>query len=101
MPEYPEIFRVRQTFDRPVVEDIPAEVEAQLASLTLGKKVLSGQTVAITAGSRGVANIAIIIKAIVDHLKGLGAKPFIVPAMGSHGGGTPEGQTQIINDYTV
>ena len=101
MSEYPEIFRVRQTFDRPLVEDIPAEVDAQLSSLALGPKVQPGQTVAITAGSRGVANIHIIIKAIVDHFKGLGAAPFIVPAMGSHGGGTPEGQRQIIEDYGV
>ena len=101
MPEFPDIFRVRQHFERPLVDDIPAEVAAQLSSLDLGKKVQPGETVAITAGSRGIANIHLIIKAIVDHFKGLGAEPFIVPAMGSHGGGTAEGQTQIINDYGI
>lgn len=101
MPLYPKIFRLRQHFERPLVEDIPAEVDTQLATLSLGQKIKPGHTVAITAGSRGIANIAVIIKAIVDHLKGFGAEPFIVPAMGSHGGGTAEGQTQIINDYGV
>lgn len=56
---------------------------------------------AITAGSRGIANIAEIIRAIVDHFKQLGAKPFIVPAMGSHGGGTDEGQRQVIESYGI
>ncbi|MCB1121678.1 MAG: DUF2088 domain-containing protein [Verrucomicrobiae bacterium] len=101
MPDYPEIFRVRQNFERPLVQDIPGTVDAELSRLALAKKVQPGQTVAITAGSRGVANIKVIIKAIVDHFKGLGAKPFIVPAMGSHGGGTPEGQRQIIEDYGI
>jgi hypothetical protein len=95
MSQYPNIFRV------PVVEDIPGEVSRQLSSLNLGKKVQPGQTVAITAGSRGIANIHLIIKAVVDHFKGLGAKPFIVPAMGSHGGGTPAGQREIIEGYGI
>ncbi|MCZ6673565.1 MAG: lactate racemase domain-containing protein [Verrucomicrobia bacterium] len=101
MAEYPQIFRVRQSFERPKVEDIPADVEFQLSRLSLSEKVKPGQTVAITAGSRGIANIDIIIKGIVDHFKNLGAEPFIVPAMGSHGGGTPEGQRQIIESYGV
>src|SRR5688572_2330080 len=99
MSRYPEIFRVRQTFEGPRVLDIPAEVEAQLARLTLRERVKPGETVAITAGSRGIANLHLVIKAVVDHLKRLGASPFIVPAMGSHGGGTPEGQRKIIEGY--
>lgn len=101
MPDYPQIFRVRQTFERPQVTDIPGEVASQLASLSLQKSVKPGQSVAITAGSRGIANIQLVIKAIVDHFKDLGAKPFIVPAMGSHGGGTAEGQQEIIEGYGI
>ncbi len=101
MSEYPQIFRVRQTFERPLVEDIPAEVEAQLRRLSLHKRLQPGQTVAITAGSRGIAHIATIIKAVVDHFKRLGAAPFIVPAMGSHGGGTAAGQREILAGYGV
>jgi lactate racemase-like protein len=98
---FPRMLRLRQSFDAPRVNDIPGEVERQLATLRLERAVRSGQTVAITAGSRGIANIAIIIKAVCDHVRRLGAKPVIIPAMGSHGGGTPAGQRQIIEGYGV
>ena len=101
MSEYPEIFRIRQKFDRPVIEDVAGEVESQLARLNLGGSIQPGQSVAISAGSRGIANIHIIIKSIVDHLKGLGAEPFIVPAMGSHGGATAQGQQGIVEGYGI
>jgi hypothetical protein len=92
---------VRQNFDAPRVADVAAEVAAQLATLRLGERIRPGQSVAITAGSRGIANIKHITKAIVDHVKSLGALPFIVPAMGSHGGGTTEGQLQVLASYGV
>jgi len=101
MSQYPLLFRVRQSFDAKRVENIPVTVENELRRLEFGDKIKAGQTVAITAGSRGVANIAVIIKAAVDHFKSLGAKPFIVPAMGSHGGGTAEGQRELIEGYGI
>jgi len=72
-----------------------------LATLNLGQRIRAGQSVAITAGSRGVAHIDQIIRASVDHIKSLGGVPFIVPAMGSHGGGTAAGQTQILEHYGI
>ncbi len=101
MSDYPKIFRVRQKKERPQVDDVAGEVERHLASLDLAKKVKPGQSVAITAGSRGIANIHTIIKTVVDHLKRLGLEPFIVPAMGSHGGGTAEGQRRILEGYDI
>jgi hypothetical protein len=103
MSQYPLIFRVRQSFDSPAlpVSQIPTTVAAELSRLDLGQSVKPGQTVAITAGSRGIANIALVIKAAVEHFKSLGAQPFIVPAMGSHGGGTAEGQRGLIEGYGV
>src|SRR5688572_27280073 len=101
MSNYPRIFRVRQTFESQIVADIPATVEAELRSLNLAAKVKPGHSVAITGGSRGVNNIAIILKAVVDHAKSLGLQPFIVPAMGSHGGGTAEGQIGVLEGYGV
>lgn len=103
MSQYPLIFRVRQSFESPTlpVEQIASTVAAELTRLNLGQTVKPGQSVAITAGSRGVANIALIIKAAVAHFQSLGAKPFIVPAMGSHGGGTAEGQQGLIEGYGV
>jgi hypothetical protein len=95
------MYRVRQNFDVTQLDDIPAAVESTLARLDLKSAVKPGETVAITAGSRGIANIAVIIKAAVDHFKALGAVPFIVPAMGSHGGGTAEGQREIIEEYGI
>ena len=99
--QFPQMLRVRQKFNNPRVTDIPGEVESQLRSLSLGRKVSPGQTVAITVGSRGIANIDIITKAIVQHFQRLGAVSFIVPAMGSHGGGTAEGQRAIVEGYGI
>lgn len=95
------MFRVRQRFESRRVENVAAETQQQLAKLRLGDRIARGQTVAITAGSRGIANIAAITRAIVDHVKQLGGVPFIVPAMGSHGGGTAEGQTKILAGYGI
>ncbi len=98
---FPRMLRVRQKFDAPRVEDIAAEVDDQLDRLQLDQVVQPGQSVAITAGSRGIANIAVITKAICDHVKKLGGVPVIVPAMGSHGGGTAEGQQEILEGYGI
>ena len=98
---FPRMMRIRQTFEAERLADVAGEVARQLESLDLGRKVRPGQTVAITAGSRGIANIAPITRAICRHVEGLGAIPVIIPAMGSHGGGTAEGQREIIESYGV
>lgn len=98
---YPRVFRVRQTFERPLVADVAATVRAELTRIGVGQCVQPGQTVAITAGSRGITNIAVMLKATVDFFRAAGAQPFIVAAMGSHGGGTPEGQRAILTNYGV
>ncbi len=96
---YPKLLRIRQQFERPRVEDIPATVAAELEKLNLARTIRPGHTVALTAGSRGIANIPLILRSVAQHLKKIGAKPFLVPAMGSHGGGTPEGQRKILESY--
>jgi len=98
---FPTIFRIRQQFDASRVDDVPGEVGRQLAKLSLGSRVRPGQSVAITVGSRGIANLAEIVCAAVRFLQGLGLAPFIVPAMGSHGGGTAEGQRALVESYGV
>jgi uncharacterized protein (DUF362 family) len=97
----PRMYRVRQTFERPLVKDIRGTVGSELKKLSLEKNIKPGQRVAITAGSRGVANMASILKATVDHLKSLGARPFIFPAMGGHGGATAEGQLSLLAHYQI
>jgi len=93
------MFRVKQTFRGPTVENVPDAVRSALGRLAL--PVQAGQSVALTVGSRGVVNIDRIVRATVDHLKSLGARPFIIPAMGSHGGGTEEGQRSVLEHYGV
>lgn len=80
---------------------MPAEVASQLSGLKLRSRIKTGDSVAITAGSRGIDGLPRILAAVVGHLKSLGASPFIVPAMGSHGGGTAEGQRQVLAGYGV
>ena len=99
--DFPEMFRIRQKFKDPKIDHLTDEVKTQLSRLNLKTKVRPGQTVAITAGSRGITGINHILKAIVDHFKELKTRPFIVPAMGSHGGGTAQGQRQIIESYGI
>lgn len=101
MPTYPQMFRIRQHFDAPRVDDIASTVRDEIAKINPSSVIKPGQTVAITAGSRGVANIDTVIKTIVKEMKAIGAVPYIVPAMGSHGGGTAEGQTQVLAGYGI
>ena len=99
--ELPEMALVEQKFDPQRIENVPACVAQEMANLNLGAKVKAGDSVAITGGSRGVANIDIIIKTIADELKKLGAAPFIFPAMGSHGGATAEGQIKVLANLGI
>lgn len=97
----PDVALVRRQFSTEHIEDVAGEVRKELARVDLAGRVKPGQRIAMTAGSRGVANIAIILKSIADELKRAGAQPFIVPAMGSHGGATAEGQIELIAEYGV
>lgn len=96
MESLPRFFRVRQHFPAPRVDDIPGRVLEQLHSKAILQRVKPGETVAITAGSRGIANIPKIIRAAVDAVKTVGGIPYVVPAMGSHGGATAEGQKALL-----
>jgi hypothetical protein len=98
---YPNMYRLCQRFEGPAIHDIPATVAAELARAGVAATVKPGQTVALTAGSRGMANIATIVKATAEYLKAIGAKPFIIPAMGSHGGGTADGQLDVLRHYDI
>src|SRR6516164_4004810 len=95
------MLRLCQEFDRPKVENLPVAIRSVLEKLDLGKTIRSGQSVALTAGSRGIANIPLVLKSVAQHLRDLGARPFLVPTMGSHGGGTAEGQVGVLNSYGI
>ncbi|MFC1717250.1 lactate racemase domain-containing protein [Candidatus Poribacteria bacterium] len=99
---YPKMIKIKQNFKAPpAITDIEQEVHDQLSKPDLMSAVKPGDSVAITAGSRGIANMHLILKAIVGELKAVGALPFIIPAMGSHGGATAEGQAEVLRHYKI
>jgi hypothetical protein len=98
---YPKMIGIRQEFERPRVDDIALAVRQELEKLNLGARIKPDQSVALTAGSRGIANIPVILRAVVQFLKQLGARPFLVPAMGSHAGGIAEGQRRLLESYGI
>ena len=99
----PPMLRIRQIFDDAHIpaEEIPAVIRRQLNRPEIINTIPAGGEVAITAGSRGIANIPVILRAIADFVKERGAVPFLVPAMGSHGGATAEGQRSILESYGI
>jgi hypothetical protein len=97
LPELPPLTRIRLRFDRPAVQDPPAELRRQLDAS--GVRFGKGEQIAVTAGSRGIANIAALTKELIDWLKTQEAEPFLFPAMGSHGGATAEGQRKVLEKY--
>ncbi|MDP6904461.1 MAG: lactate racemase domain-containing protein, partial [Verrucomicrobiota bacterium] len=95
----PRMLRVRQEFPQSTPLKIPASVAEQISRVQ--DRLVPGTRVALTVGSRGIANIRGIVLAVLGELKAAGVEPFIVPAMGSHGGATPEGQKRILADYGI
>ena len=94
-----QLLKIRQRFDRTRLEDPSAVLQQQL--FRLDGIVRPGARIAIAAGSRGIDHLVPIIKAVSDYVKTRGAHPFIVPAMGSHGGATAEGQAAILKEYGI
>ena len=84
---YPKMYRIRQHFSDKKIDDMKSEVFSQFDSIGLREKIHAGAEIGVTCGSRGINNIDKIVKATVDYVKAAGGRPFIVPAMGSHGGG--------------
>ena len=100
MMNLPQMGRIRQHFDRTRVADIRKSVLAELQQFSW-EQIQPGNSVALAAGSRGIANIAEIIKAAVEFFKSLDARPFVFPAMGSHGGATAEGQVAVLAELGI
>lgn len=95
----PLMVKLRRDYDRTCILDIEARVRAEVMAKM--PRLAAKARVAVATGSRGIAHIDRIVKATVDALKELGYSPFIVPAMGSHGGATAEGQRQTIESYGI
>jgi hypothetical protein len=99
--KFSRLLRVRQHFPDRRIADIAGTVREELSRVGLGAHLARGSRVAIGVGSRGIANIATIVRAIVDWWKAQGMQPFIFPAMGSHGAATAEGQADVLAHYGI
>ena len=97
----PELIPVRQRFPRPRIEDPGAEFSARLRAAGVLERVKAGQNIAVAVGSRGVVNQPLLVRLLVAELKKQGARPFIVPSMGSHGGASAEGQERMLADLGI
>jgi hypothetical protein len=98
---YSKMYRIRQILDVPKVDDIEETVSRELESIEIGSLIKAGLHIAITAGSRGIPGIERILRHLVRLLRENGAKPFLIPAMGSHGSGTAEGQLEILETLNI
>ena len=94
--QFPKMIRVQQQFNRQKVLNLSDQLSKQIKDLSPELNIKPGQTVAIACSSRGLVNYPEIVRATVDNLKALGLEPFLVPAMGSHGAGTAEGQERVL-----
>jgi hypothetical protein len=95
------LLAVEQRFDAPRVDDVAAAARAALDQSGLLERIAPGASVAVGVGSRGIANLPLIVRAVIDHLRAAGAAPFVFPAMGSHGGATAEGQRMLLAELGV
>lgn len=97
----PRMVRARQSYERPVLAGPERELLARLRGSGVLAKVRSGMSIAIGVGSRGISNQPLLVRALVAELKAAGAQPFIIPAMGSHGGATAEGQKSMLEEMGI
>ena len=97
----PQMHAVRQTFLKPRLDRLEEHIEKELYKDAVSKKIKPGAKVAVAVGSRGIRNIDKIVRSVIEQIKNLGGVPFIVSAMGSHGGGTPNGQREVLRSYKI
>ena len=96
----PEMVTIHQKYDDQQITDVKGHMERQLDKLP-DHESFKGKRICITVGSRGIPSLDIMVRTMCDKLKAWGAQPFIIPAMGSHGGGVAEGQTEMLAGYNI
>ena len=101
MENLPKIFKIKQKVDAPRLENIEKRINGLLDQFGLSQKVKKGERIALTAGSRGIKDKPKVLEILASRLKELGALPFIVPCMGSHGGATAEGQIEVLESLGI
>jgi hypothetical protein len=98
---FPKMAKIRQYFEVESLKDIPTVITDQFTKIKADEKIKPGMEIAITVGSRGISNIPTIVRSVAEEIKKRGATPFIIPAMGSHGGATAEGQIEVLDGLGV
>jgi hypothetical protein len=99
LPDLPAPLLARQAFARPRIADVEAHTRSELQAS--GVALRAGGRYAIAVGSRGIAQITTVVRTVVDWVRGAGGRPFIVPAMGSHGGAAAQGQRAVLESYGI
>ncbi|MHA1632245.1 MAG: lactate racemase domain-containing protein [Candidatus Freyarchaeota archaeon] len=98
---FPRMVKVRQKVPSPKLEDFISEIRNELRRVGIQELIKPGAEICITAGSRGISHYPEILATVVDEVKKCGGKPFLIPAMGSHGGATPEGQVDVLRSLGI
>jgi hypothetical protein len=99
--QLPRMTKVKQRFAATKLDDVATSVRQTLAEAGLQELIQSGQRIAVSSGSRGITNIPLITRTVIDCVKEAGGKPFLLPAMGSHGGANPAGQKEVLASYGI
>lgn len=97
----PQVVKIRQNFERPVVPDLEAALLERLHTARVLNSVQPGMSIAVGVGSRGISNQTLVVRTLIREIKARGAEPFIFPAMGSHGGATSEGQQHLLERMDI
>jgi len=93
---FPQMAMVKQIINQPAIEDVKSASQTALQQINVADRIKPGEKVAITVGSRGIANLKTITEILIDTVRQAGGEPYILPAMGSHGAGTAEGQKEML-----
>jgi hypothetical protein len=99
--DLPLFYRIRQRFDVSAIADVAAAVRDEFSKFDWRDRIHPGQSVAVGVGSRGTHDLRNLVVSTIACLKSIGLKPFVIPAMGSHGGGTAEGQARILAELGI
>ena len=98
---FPSLYRIQQRFDVSSIDNVAQAVRDEFARFSPETRVRPGQSVAVGVGSRGTHDLKILVETVVDCLRAMKLNPYVIPAMGSHGGATAEGQIQVLADLGI
>ena len=101
MSNLPDLYEITQKFNVPALKSIPRKIKSEFNLLPLNHCKLKGKSIAVAVGSRGISHLPTIVETTIHCLKERELIPFIIPAMGSHGGATAQGQIEVLKDLGI